>query len=578
VLLGAVLILYVYCAWRVGPVSNFGVEGDDAVYFASAKALASGQGYILPSFPVRLSATRYPELYPLLLAGIWKLDPRFPSNVNWAVAVTLAFGCAALLFAFLLLRGWPGFSEWDALGVVALCAFSAQFLDLSASVLTDVPFMALLLGAIWMAERSARMATLQPSGDGSETHTHKFRIAAPGASDWAVMGAGALAGVSVGFRTLGAAIVAGIGLVLLMRRSYRKLLWFSLAAAPIAVVMVWPQLVALAHPKAMPLPISEGGNGWTQTLCYYTSYACELRMDISGPAALWAVVRTNLWRVFEEPGLYLLFPLGVSQTFLSTMLIAVVSAVGWVGMVRYARRAVRKILPVVFILYLFVIVPWPYTPDRFLVPFLPFLFGGLWLEGRHIASLVRKTVRESHRFSEKAIAVGMATAALVIAAVAGVNYVYSIPSAIAGLARGHQSQLAAERGAYAWIRKHTAPDARIISGRAELVYLYADRRSIPAIIGSTQSFYEDEPAFANQDLAHFADVARTVGASYWLALDWDFALDSGKDRSFLEQKQNEALAGAPVVYDGAGGAARIFDVRCLTKIEAGCEGMLNGAR
>ena len=68
--LGFVLVLYVLSALRVDPMATFGSPGDDALYFASAKSLALGGGYVLPSFPVRLRATKYPELYPVLLANV----------------------------------------------------------------------------------------------------------------------------------------------------------------------------------------------------------------------------------------------------------------------------------------------------------------------------------------------------------------------------------------------------------------------------------------------------------------------------------------------------------------------------
>ena len=569
---GVLLILYAYSAWRIDPVSNFGVEGDDAVYFASAKALASGQGYILPSFPVRLAATRYPEFYPLLLAGIWKLDPHFPGNVNWAVAMTLVFGCAALIFAFLLLRRWPEFGDWDALGVVALCAFSALFLDLSASVLTDVPFMALMLGAIWLAERSVDL-TGRPGGGSKplgQTRPYKLQFTAPSAADWAVLGAGVLAGVSIGFRTLGAAVVAGIGLVLLTRRQFRKLVWFSLAAAPIAVVMVWPQLIALVHPRAMPLPINQGGNGWTQTLCYYTSYACELRMDVSGPAVLWAVVKANLQRTAIEPGLFLLFPFEASRTIESFILLVVVSVTSWAGIVRYVRKAKWSALLVIFLLYLGVLTAWPYTMDRLLVPFLPLFFGGLWLEGRHLAMLVRKTLLSSHTVAERTIAAGTALAALTVCGVVGVNYFYSIPTAVAGLASANRSQLEAERSAFAWIRKRAAPDARIISSRGELTYLYTGRQAVLPIIGSTAGFYENNSRYGERAAAHLTDIARNIHASYWMLLPDDFS--SSGNSAGLQARELQLLADRPRVFRSEDGAVQIFDVRCLTgAMRTGCE-------
>ncbi len=553
--LGALLVLYVFCALRIGTISNFGVERDDATYFSAAKALSSGQSYILPSFPGRLAATKYPELYPLLLAGVWKLDPHFPGNVMLAANLTLGFGCMALLFAFLLLRRWPGLGNWQALAVVALCAFTGYFLDLSASVLTDVPFMALMLGAIWLAEGSA-----------------DAQAGTPAVQRWngcALLGAGLLAGLSLGFRSLGAAVVAGIGLAFLARREYRRLFWFSLSAGPVSLVWLWPAVMAIAHPSGPRLTVGPNASGWTQTLCYYTSYACNWRMDVSGPGELKEVVLTNLKGVIQQPGLYLLHPLATRQTIWSLVLVMLVGLAAYAGIVRYARASGWQAFPVAFLFYLLIIVPWPYTPDRFLVGFQPLFFGGLWMEGRHFVALVRKNLRPPHPIGERMTAAVMAAAGIALAMTVAVNYAFAIPSKVAELGAENAELLVNKRGAYDWIREHAAPDARIIAYQDGLVYLYTGRPSIAPISCLTQAFYLRDPRYAEHDAAHLGDVARHIGASYWLASKEDFRLDGDLDYAILQRRQEELLAEAPVVYRSADGAVALYDVHCLTQGE-GC--------
>ncbi len=568
----AILALYVWSAWQFGPVSNFGKVLDDGLYFSAAKALAAGQGYVLPSFPVRLAATKYPEFYPLLLAGIWKLDPSFPSNVNLAVAMTLAFGCAALIFMFLLIRRWPGLGDWDTLGVVALCAFSGYFLDLSASVMTDIPFMALMLGAIWLAEISVQVSTSHPGKRGFQTRPYKLQIAAPSASDWAVLGAGALAGLAIGFRTLGAAVVAGIGIVLLVRREWRKLIWFSIAAAPISLLMVWPQLLAMFHPRAMPAAAGVGSSGWSRTLCYYTSYACGWRLDTSGPGALRAIALTNLRGLFEAPGITLLSPLGAGQQVWALGLVMLLSVVAYVGVLRYVRRAGWQPLPVVFLLYLLVIIPWPYTPDRFLVPFLPLLLGGFWLEGRHMAKLIAANLRPPHGMGDRVAAGVMAAGGLAIAAILVMNYVYAIPQKVTNFATANRRMMTDKRAAYQWIREHAEPGARVIAYEDGLSYLFTDHPSVMPIDCRTQAFYLQDKRYAEQDAAQMADVARHIGASYWIATANDFLLDGDPDHKILTRKQEELLKGSPEVFRSSDGMVRVYDVRRMTIADANGRG------
>lgn len=541
----AILMLYVFSALRANPIATFGTSSDDALYFASAKALSTGQGYVLPSFPVRLRATRYPELYPLLLAGIWKLDSRFPRNVNLAVYVTLAFGCAVLVIVFLMLRQWPGMDDWQALAVVCLCGFTYHFLDLSSGIRTEIPFTAAMLGSVWLAERR----------------------------EWgnrAALAAGLLAGLSVGLRSLGAAAIAGIGLFMLTKRDFKRAVWFSLAAAPLTLLWLWPALAAVIH-TATVHATSPGDPGWTQTLCYYTSYGCEWKMNVNSAAALKAVILTNLKQVIQQPGLYLLGPLAMRNTLWSLVAVMLVSAASYVGIVRYVRKSGWQPLVFVYIFYLLVVVPWPWTPERFLLTFLPLFFGGLWLEGKHLAALVVENFRPSHLLGERVMAGVLAASGLALAATAAVNYGHAIPSELANQTIKDEKQLAEERGAYDWIRDHTAPNARIIAYEDGLLSLYTGRRSVIPIMAHTQDFYQDDPSYAKYDATHLADVARHIGASYWLVTEGDFDLTDGIDRAVLRKRQAQLLRGAPVVYQSDDGAVRLFDVSCLTRPEGkGC--------
>jgi len=55
---------------------------DDSIYWAAAKSLAQGHGYRILSLPQQPFETKYPPLFALALSLIWKLDPRFPENLQ----------------------------------------------------------------------------------------------------------------------------------------------------------------------------------------------------------------------------------------------------------------------------------------------------------------------------------------------------------------------------------------------------------------------------------------------------------------------------------------------------------------
>src|SRR5258705_952975 len=106
--LSAILVGYVFFVIHLHPTNFFGLSEDDTLYFSSAKAIAEGHGYILPSVPVAPPATKYPILYPWLLSRVWRWNGSFPANLFAAVALNLAFGVAYLISPFFFLPKLPG--------------------------------------------------------------------------------------------------------------------------------------------------------------------------------------------------------------------------------------------------------------------------------------------------------------------------------------------------------------------------------------------------------------------------------------------------------------------------------------
>ncbi|HVB99351.1 MAG TPA: hypothetical protein VNJ12_08495 [Candidatus Dormibacteraeota bacterium] len=548
--LGLLLILYCFSVLRVGPVGFFGKYEDDTLYFSSARALATGQGYVLPGFPVHLRAHKYPELYPLVLAIVWKLDPHFPGNLNYAVGITIALGCLSLVMAFLILRRWPTLGNWPALLAVALVAFTSHFVILSAAVLSDIPFMALLLATIYLAEVSL---SGRPTG-----------FLSP-------IGAGLLTGFTIGLRSLGIAAAAGIALTFLLKRRYRPLAWFCLAALPPTLFFLWPALSALVHPSAARIAIGPNDSGWTQTLCYYSSYSCNWRMNVTDFRTLASVVKVNLLFTSAQPGAFLTLPLLQNTGLWHMAVLWLLSFAAWIGIARRWNTAGMESYALTFLFMLLLILPWPYPTDRFLVPFLPFLFGVLVVEARHFASLVGKSLRTPGSPPERALAGSLGLAGLALAATIAVNYAWSIPAQNARLANELAGTLADRRGAYAWLRRNAAPHAKVIAYEDGLVYLYTERPSIRPINCLTQVYYLGDHSYAVRDAARLFDVADHVDASYWLVSPGDYAMEPPLDRTLLLAKEKKLLAAAPVVFESADGAVRLYDIRCMTQTgENGC--------
>src|SRR5258708_39392465 len=90
----AVAILLASIALAAGvaviTVGVCGVYHDDGIYISTAKALADGRGYRLINLPVAPFQTKYPILYPAVLAIIWRLWPAFPDNLMAMQGLSLA--------------------------------------------------------------------------------------------------------------------------------------------------------------------------------------------------------------------------------------------------------------------------------------------------------------------------------------------------------------------------------------------------------------------------------------------------------------------------------------------------------
>ena len=69
-----------------------GIFHDDGIYVATAKSIAEGTGYRLINLPSSPLQTKYPFLYPAILAIIWKINPNFPDNLTVMQIGSAAFG------------------------------------------------------------------------------------------------------------------------------------------------------------------------------------------------------------------------------------------------------------------------------------------------------------------------------------------------------------------------------------------------------------------------------------------------------------------------------------------------------
>src|SRR5579864_3439193 len=142
-----------YLAWTLRAMPHLGFYHDDSIYWVSAKSLAEGHDYRIASLPGEPYQTKYPPLYPALLAGIWKVNPNFPANLPLATLFSWLLFPVYLATVWAFLRQW-GFGWREQCILVLLAGLSPVAVAFSFSLMPELLFTALFVASVLLAERS----------------------------------------------------------------------------------------------------------------------------------------------------------------------------------------------------------------------------------------------------------------------------------------------------------------------------------------------------------------------------------------------------------------------------------------
>lgn len=410
-----------------------GVFQDDGVYTVLAKSLATGQGYRYLQMPEAPNATHFPPVYPLFLAGLWKLFPSFPANITLFKFANAGFIGLSAVLAWLFARRTLRMGEWTAAISVGVFTACAPVVLMSVMVMSEPLFLAVLFPVLMMCERAA----------GSGSRRDAFL-------------AGAAGGVLALIRTLGIVTIPATALVLAWRR--RPLAAVLVCVAGALVMLPW-QLWVSAHDAEMPAVF----------LGKYGSYATWLLGGMLDGGVEWVAALTwfNL-RLFIGGGWDTLSVewLPISLRFVATFVATAFFALGWWQMLRRAPVAALAVAG-----YLSIVVMWPFPPQRFTF--------GIWpLLGLHFGLAVEAILRWKPQTRPRVALrwASVALAALLMLGYAGSNYRSvsrrwwsSVQSYVADRAKP-----AAE-----WVAANTPEDAVIVSEDDVLIHLYTGRRAVP---------------------------------------------------------------------------------------------------
>jgi hypothetical protein len=417
---------------------------DDAIYVINARALAEGDGYRLTNLPGSPPQTKYPILYPALVALLWKVWPAFPENLVLLQGFSVACGAAFVALSYLFLIRFGYATRRIAFVACLVCLTSPLVVRFSGLMMSEMPFGVLTLLAFGWLEAARRSPGPRPL---------------PG-----LLG-GVLLALPYLCRSLGVPFIP-LGLFLLWR-SGRRVGWVALGAA--VAVLPWLVWTATALPSWQQDPV----------LGYYTNYFGW--WATLGAGALPRVVGCNTtWVVSGVATVSLDGPLRdlVRPEFarLWAFLLLVLSFAGVPTFVRDLLRG--RTLPVCLAGYLAVAIVWPWPPYRFLLPLLPLLVAYFLRGLMHLAdrpSLVR--IRPVLVSLFLAVAVGgnlRATLSIIHARIAG--------DAVVGELGPASHAWRSSRRLLDWLKEHSRPDDVIAAGDDGTVALYTGRRAVYPIV------------------------------------------------------------------------------------------------
>lgn len=368
-LLGVLVVLSVLLVRGVFLASPHS-GGDNAGYVALAHALSSGEGYTEVWDPAVPPHTKYPPVFPLLLALAMALGAS-----GWVGLKLVPATAAVVAVAGTFLWSRRRLGSWGGFGVAVVVALSPSLLYHSHWLLSDVPFLAFTLLALWLLEGDrgpgpdtgrgeappAEPPSATPAGDASAPVAWTRHLPL-------ILGTAAL--VLAWFtRSAGLPLAAALLGVLAWRRR-----WRALSAVGVGVgipALAW----ALRGMRAGP---GEGRYG--SEFFLLDPYQPDLGQ--AGAADFVARVLDNLsgygGRFLPET----LF--GSAGPALAALGVAVVALalVGWVQALRRGPGTAELFVP----LYTGLILLWPqvWSGDRFALPLVPLLLvfaveGVRWL-------------------------------------------------------------------------------------------------------------------------------------------------------------------------------------------------------
>ncbi len=349
----AIFFLYIAAMYGIGYFApGYGLFQDDGIYLVTAKSLAEGTGYRIVSLPSAIPQTKYPPVFPVLLAGVWKIFPHFPENTFALKFVPLLSMLCWLWLTYVLLRrisGSPGVCRY----LILLTAASPAVVYCSVTLLSEMTFACLLSGALLFLTRLHEEETPRTS---------------------AVLYASVLTAAAILTRMAALPLVFAGALPLLVRRKTGPALLYLLTTG--AMLGPWLGWASHANPPLNSIEAYYGGGNyaaWT----LLANFTWHQRMT---------VVLHNLLMMLLSPG----YLMGMRLSGWESVPVLLLAGFTVYGLLLYQSNGITP-LNLFVLCYAALILLWVFPPPRFLIPLLPFLLFFCYMAMSHFCGTVFKS-------------------------------------------------------------------------------------------------------------------------------------------------------------------------------------------
>lgn len=242
-------------------------------------------------------------------------------------------------------------------------------------------------------------------------------------------------------------------------------------------------------------------------------------MKNGGFRALPDIIPHNLMSIITASGSVVIhnLPDSMPGRFLCILVVAAMVT----GAVRIVKRTGLIEYPVFCLLLAVTLSAWNFSPTvRLMLPQLPLLAIGLYLEGEVVVQLIRRSLR-GRDFGNRVAAYVMITA-IIAGCIYGIrqNAIF-ITREIPAMLQQSRELTARSREVFRWCRTSLPASAVVLASDDTLVYLYSGRKSVRPVPNSV-AFYTNDHAGMLANFTHLDEVAQAIGITHILINPRDY--------------------------------------------------------